>query len=129
MNNIEGKEINDLIRNTSYFPSILCRISPINVLNDVLSFFHLIYSSRADENRVITLLSVDAGYIDMALNILETSLLKLGISLCCLYIGVGGGPLSQGWGGHTQMVTHTLVTHRLVTSPGHTHLPPPTPPL
>ncbi len=35
---------------------------------------------RADKNNTIILLSVDAGYMDMGLNILETSLLKFHIT-------------------------------------------------
>ena len=41
---------------------------------------------RADKNKVIILLSVDAGYIDMGLNLLETSLIKLGAVLFCIIL-------------------------------------------
>ena len=43
-----------------------------------------IFARRADSSRKIILLSVDAGYIDMGLNILETSLRKLGRNTHCV---------------------------------------------
>ena len=61
--------------------SVRCQISFVSSITVLSRGLCIIYPSRAGENKIITLLSVDAGYIDMALNILETSLLKLGMSI------------------------------------------------
>ena len=58
-----------LLQNNLYYDSVKKYTSFVEAVRD-----------RADENKTIILLSVDAGYIDMGLNILETSLLKFHIT-------------------------------------------------